>query len=70
MKRVELESMGVYYRPPHGKWVEDRTGSRLPSLIKPCMQSSRTRLSDVLHAQVCAEFQPALVGTLYSPWRR
>jgi hypothetical protein len=31
------------------------------------MQFSRTRLSDVLHAKACADFQPAAVGTLYSP---
>jgi hypothetical protein len=35
-----------------------------PSLIKPCMQFSRTRLSDVLHRKACAFVQPAVVGTL------
>ena len=31
--------------------VETRPGSQLPSLIKPCVWFSRTRLSDVLHAR-------------------
>ena len=40
--------------------VEDRIRCRsiryviLPSLIKPCMRFSRTRLSDVLHRKACA----------------
>ena len=34
-----------------------------PSLIKPCVQFSRTRLSDILHTQACAFFQPAVIGT-------
>jgi len=35
------------------------------SLIKPCMQFSRTRLSDALHTEACAERQPLLLE-LYS----
>ena len=31
------------------------------SLIKPCMQFSRARLSDVLHRTACAFSQPAVV---------
>ena len=34
-----------------------------PSLIKPCEQFSRTRLSDTLHTKACAFFQPADAGT-------
>lgn len=48
--------------------VEWGAGITLPSLIKPCMQFSRTRLSDVLHDKACALVQPAVVGTLYSPY--
>jgi len=39
-----------------------------PSLIKPCRRFSRTRLSDVLHREACALVQPAVVGTLKSPY--
>ena len=38
--------------------VENRTGSRLPSLIKPCMRFSRTRLSDALHTKACTLAYP------------
>ena len=39
-----------------------------PSLIKPCEQFSRTRLSDTLHTKACAFFQPADAGTWKTPY--
>ncbi len=47
--------------------IAETSSFTLPSLIKPCMQFSRTRLSDILHAKACAERQPAAVGILVSP---
>ena len=44
-------------KKPPGR-VEDRTGFRLPSLIKPCVRFSHTRLSDVLHTEACAGGDP------------
>ena len=35
----------------------------MPSLLKPWLRFSRTRLSDVLHTLACADFRPATVGT-------
>ena len=37
--------------------VVQNAGAHLPSLIKPCWQFSRTRLSDVLHVKARADFQ-------------
>jgi len=55
----------MHRRLHHRTWGKVRASSQpLPSLIKPGMQFSRTRPSDVLHTQACADFQPAAVGTL------
>jgi transposase len=56
-----------YIYPKEMRAVRDLARKRTPSLIKPCMRFSRTRLSDVLHTEACADLQPAVVGTLYSP---
>jgi hypothetical protein len=48
--------------PPHKR-------PSLFALIKPCIRFSRTRLSDVLHTNACADFQGAFVGSLKSPYR-
>jgi len=46
----------------HAGRVEGRNTAFLPSLIKPCMRFSRTRLSDVLHTKACAFARPALAS--------
>lgn len=43
--------------------VEERAGSRQPSLIKPYMHFKRTRLSDVPHAKACTLARSTLINT-------
>jgi hypothetical protein len=64
-RMVTLSGMWYRYVPDMGNWHGWTSTSWIAALSAA---PSRTRLSDVLHREACAFVQPAVVGTLYSPY--